>query len=129
MSTQPSTKSMKIEKWITYDEAEGKTENGLGGMGGWFGTTETGWDAGHRWKDYLDNYQAEVHPMLEELRRSIIEHKIRCTGMEHQNGVHAIPLWDNGRVDTYSYRAWGDLMAAVWSTEDDKNYSYMDFYM
>jgi len=80
-------------------------------------------------KDYLDDYKPDVHPMLEVLRRSIIEHKIRCTGEEHQNGSHAIPLWSNGRVDTYSHRAWGDLMAAVWSTEDGKNYSYMDFYL
>src|ERR1043166_7427088 len=100
---------MKIEKWITYDEAEGKAENGLGGTGGWFGKSETGWDAGHRWKDYLDDYKPEVHPMREVLRRSIIEHKIRCTGEEQQNGSHAIPLWSNGRLPTKSPNAWGAL--------------------
>jgi hypothetical protein len=69
------------------------------------------------------------HPLLEELRRSIIANNIRCTGEQHQNGAVAVPLWSNGKVDTYSFRAWGDLMAAVWSTEENKDYGYMDFYM
>lgn len=124
---------MKIEKWITYEEAADKEENGLGGMGGWFGARYEGhkllgWDAHHRWKDYLDNFKPEAHPMLEELRRSILENKIRCTGAEAQNGYEAIPLWDNGKVDTYSMRAWGDLMAAVYSEEENHDYTYMDFY-
>jgi hypothetical protein len=53
----------------------------------------------------------------------------RCTGEEHQNGYAAVPLSSNGKVDTYTYRAWGDLMAVVWSTEEDKDYGYIDFYM
>ena len=48
---------------------------------------------------------------------------------QHQNGAVAVPLWSNGKVDTYSFRSWGDLMAAVWSTEENKDYGYMDFYM
>ncbi len=87
---------MKIEKWITYAEADGKEQNNLGGMGGWF-------QDGHRWKDYLASYKEEAHPMLETLRKSIIENKIQCTGDEHQNGAKAVPLWDNGKVNTYSF--------------------------
>jgi hypothetical protein len=124
---------LKVVDWITYDEAEGKEDLGFGGLGGWFGTHEingeTHWDAGHRWEDYKKSYKEEAWLLLEELRRSIIERQIRCTGEQHQNGYKAVPLWSNGKVDTYSYRAWGDLMAAVWSTEDDKNYNYMTFYM
>ena len=120
---------LKIVDWITHDAAEGKEENGLGSMGGWFGKDEKGWNVGHRWEDYKESYIKDAWPLLEELRRAIIERRIKCTGEMHQNGALAVPLWSNGKVDTYSFRAWGDLMAAVWSTEDNKNYSYMDFYM
>ena len=114
---------MNIEKWITTDEAEGKEENGLGGMGGFF-------SEGMRWKNYKENYVPKVHEKLEELRRSIIENNIRCTGEERQEGGgNVVPLWSNGKVDTYSWRAWGDLMAAVWSEHENKDYNYMDFYM
>lgn len=113
----------KIIEFITYGEAEEKEENGLGGMGGWFSD-------GHRWEDYIDGYNDEGKQLLEELRRAIIKNGIRCTGDQHQHsGYRSVPLWSDGKVDTYSYRAWGDLMAAIWSTEDDKDYSYMDFYM
>jgi len=113
---------MKIVKWITYSEARGKKENGLGGMGGWF-------KDGMRWKDYKNSYKKIAYKMLETLRKSIIENGIKCTGEEHQQGAKAIPLWDNGKVDTYSFRAWGDLMAAVWSTEENTDYNYLSFYM
>lgn len=114
---------VKIIKWITKQEAEGKEENGLGGMGGWFGKEK-------RWPDYLEKFKKEARPMLEELRKSIIENNIRCTGEEKQeNGWNVVPLWSNGKVDTYSWRAWGDLMAAVWSSKDNKDYCYTDFYM
>lgn len=135
--------NLKVVDWITYQEAQQKAENGLGGMGGWFGVDrshdkdetltdeqkqEKRWNAGHRWKDYLGAFKEEVHPALEELRRSILENNIRCTGSEHQYGHSAVPLWSNDKVDSYSMRAWGDLMAAVYSEKEDKNYSYMDFY-
>jgi len=114
---------MKIIKWITYSEARNKEENGYGGLGGWF-------KDGMRWKDYVESYIKEVRPDLEKLRKSIVKNGIRCTGEEHQHSNYkSVPLWDNGKVDTYSYRAWGDLMAAVWSTEDNQDYSYMSFYM
>jgi hypothetical protein len=32
-------------------------------------------------------------------------------------------------VATFSYRGWGDIMAAIWSEEENKDYNYMDFYM
>lgn len=114
--------TLKVVKWITYAEAEGTLEHVLGGWGGRI-------EAGARWKDYVADFKDEARPLLEELRRSIIANKIRCTGYEAQNGYAAVPVWSNGTVDLYSFRAWGDLMAAVWSTEEDKDYGYMDFYM
>lgn len=117
--------NLKIVKWITESEIGDKEANGLGGMGGWFGFKQP-----NTWKDYLDNFKEEAHPMLEELKRSIIENGVRCTGEEMQDrGDKVVPLWSNGKVDTYTWRAWGDLMAAVWGDHDKKNYNYMDFYM
>lgn len=114
---------MEIEKFIGYSEAELKEENGLGGMGGFF-------KHGMRWKDYLEVFNENVHADLEKLRKAIIEKNIRCTGEQHQSDFYkSVPLWDNGLVDTYSYRAWGDLMAAIWSEVDNTDYSYMSFYM
>lgn len=114
---------MKLVKWITTEDACDKEENGLGGIGGFFAD-------GMRWKDYLNKYKKDAWPMLEQLRASIIKHRIRCTGeMMQESGCCVVPLWDNGKVDTYSWRGWGDLMAAVWSEEDNQDYSYMTFYM
>jgi hypothetical protein len=121
--------ALKVTNFVCYDEASSREDLGLGGMGGWFGESERGWDAGHRWKDYVESYNEEVRPALEELRKALIKHGIRCTGEQQQNRAEVCPLWSNGKADTYSFRAWGDLMAAIWSTEDNKDYSYMDFYM
>lgn len=107
--------------FISYQSAESKEENGLGGMGGFF-------DDGMRWKDYLEIWKPEVHELLEDLRKAIVESGLKCTGAEHQSGALAVPLFPDGKVATYSYRAWGDLMAAVWSEEENKDYSYMSFY-
>lgn len=113
---------MKEIKFVTYEEASKMEESGFGGTGGWF-------KDGQRWTDYLDRFELHTHPTLEMLRESIIKNKIRCTGDEHQNGFISCPVFPDGKVATYSFRAWGDLMAAVWSEHDNKDYNYMTFYM
>ncbi len=110
-------------KFITYKEAEELEEIGLGGMGGFF-------ENGMRWEDYLAIYKPEAHELLEQLRQGIIDNKVRCTGDQHQHTDYpSVPVFPNGKVATYSYRAWGDLMAAIWSTEENVDYNYMSFYM
>ena len=114
---------MKVVKFISYSEVGDRKENSLGGMGGFF-------ENGMRWKDYKDVWKESVHEDLENLRAAIIANQINCTGDEHQHsGYPSVPLFDDGSVALYSFRAWGDLMAAVWSSEYDKDYSYMSFYM
>jgi hypothetical protein len=112
---------MKLIKWIDYSCTRGIEDHGLGGLGGFF-------EKGMRWEDYLNAFIPEIRNELETLRKSIIDNHIRCTGSDHQNEKGFVPLWDDNTCDTYSFRAWGDLMAAVWSTEDNTDYSYMDFY-
>ncbi len=112
-----------IIKFINYSEVQNKEDIGIGGLGGFF-------EDGMRWKDYLEIFTDEGKILVEHLRDKIIENNIRCTGYEHQNSAYnSVPLFSNGKVATYSFRAWGDLMAAVWSENDNKDYNYMTFYM
>lgn len=61
------------------------------------------------------------------LREQIIKLQIRSGGDWHQ--AEGTPLFEDGTIGSFSYRAWGDLLAATWSEEDQVGYSYMDFYM
>jgi hypothetical protein len=116
-------KVMKIKKFITYSEAEKYNENELSGWGGYF-------KKGMRWEDYLNRFTEKGKPFAELLRKAIIKNKIKCTGAEHQHSsIKSVALWDDDTVSVFSYRGWGDLMAAIWSTEENKDYRYMDFYM
>lgn len=120
-----------VEKWISYEEADGKPES-CGGLGGWFGRDyETGeWRKknGHRWADYIRRMGEAELPYLEAIRKDVVERKVRYNGRDHQNEDDGVPMFSDGSVGTFSYRAWGDLMAAIWSTEENKDYCYMDFY-
>ena len=123
---------MRVIDWISSDVAEELTES-FGGMGGWFGSgrNENGahiWNAPHRWVDYLEKWKSEVHPYAEALRRSIVEHRIWESGDWHQNADVGVPLFEDGTVAQFSFRAWGDLLAAVWTEQLGRQYCYMDFY-
>lgn len=124
-----------VVDWISYDEI-GDKEEVVGGMGGWFGYSKNELDeegrwkmAGHRWKDYVDIWDPEVAPYLEALRKDIVKKQLRLTGEQHQFSGSGVPLFSDGKVGSFSYRGWADLMAAVWSEEENKDYGYMDFYM
>jgi hypothetical protein len=119
MSKMPT--DIEVERWISYPESEGKTD-ALGGMGGYF-------SHGMRWDTYLGNISAAEVPYAEAVRREVIKNNIRMTGEAHQHGPAGVPLFNDGMVASFSYRAWGDLMAAIWSEHENKDYSYMDFYM
>ena len=113
---------MKVKKWISYDEANGYNEAPCGGIGGFFQDSM-------RFNDYITTFKKKAYPYILAIQDSIVKNKIKLTGAEHQTCDNAVPLFDDNTVATYSYRAWGDLMAAIWSEEEDKDYMYMDFYM
>lgn len=123
---------MKVVDWIS-EEASADKETAIGGMGGWFGTKpgegEEHWNAGHRWKDYIEALREEFRPYAEAIRESVLERGIRYTGEDHQNRDDGVPLFEDGKVGSFTWRAWGDIMAAIWSEKENKNYTYMDFYM
>lgn len=112
---------MKVIKWLTSEEAEDIPES-IGGLGGWFNFCESG----QRWKDYIGNMPEEQRVYAEALKEEIIINNFRFGGDQHQ--IDKVPLFEDGTCGSFSFRAWGDLMAAIWSEVEDKDYNYMDFY-
>lgn len=115
---------MKVIDWVSREDTQ-NLESSVGGLGGFFN-----WERkGMRWKDYLGQHDSKEHPHLEALRESIVEKDIRFGGDWHQNADQGVPLFEDNTVGSFSFRAWGDLLAAVWSEHEDQDYDYMDFYM
>ena len=112
---------MKVKEWIT-DGEDDEHEISCGGMGGFF-------QHGMRWHHYIDDFPENEKLYLEAIRASVVENNLRLTGENHQYGPNGVPLFSDDTVGSFSYRGWGDLMAAIWAEEEDKDYCYMDFYM
>lgn len=114
---------MEVVEWIAYEVAdEVPDEKNVGGMGGFF-------NSGMRWKDYLAAFGEEYHPYAEAIKKNVLELRLKIGGDDHQYSENGVPLFSDGKVASFSYRGWGDLMAAIWAEEEDRDYSYMDFYM
>lgn len=112
---------MIVIGWIDDDEIEDGFITHFGGLGGFFKN-------GMRWKDYIDVLDEDEKLYAEALRRAVVDHDFRYTGDQHQNGPLGVPVFSDGTYASFSLRAWGDLMAAIWSEQEDVDYSYMDFY-
>lgn len=109
--------------WPSYDSCL-RVEGTEVDLGGWGGRIEKG----HRWHDYIADIAAPFRPYFEALRRDIVARKIRRSGWWHQSDPEGVPVLDDGCVVCLSQRAWGDLIAAIWATAEDRDYWYMDFY-
>lgn len=86
-------------------------------------------NSGDRWINYIEKFEEWQKPYIEAIRKDIINHKIRITGKQHQENVDGVPKFNNGKYGLFTWRAWGDLMAAAWAEYENANYSYMDFYI
>lgn len=115
---------LTVVRWCSWDEASA-LERSIGGLGGWFGFRKTG----QRWGDYLDAWGASRHPYLEALYAEIVAQHLRTNGEWHQTDEKGVPVFSDGTAGLFSWRAWGDLQAAIWSTEEGVDYAYADFYM
>ena len=82
-----------------------------------------------RWPDYLAGYAPEWHPYVEAIRHAIIEGKVWTGGDWHQYSPNGVPVVAGGHFMGCGFRSWGGLLAAVWSSELNRNFSYLDFYM
>jgi len=118
-------KKCKIEltDWISMSKAEEFPENKRPIiMGGFF-------KHGMRWDDYTSKLSDKIE-YLEAIRKEVLRKNIRITSREHQSRVDpGVPFFSDGTALLFTMRAWGDLMAAIWSTEENEDYWYMDFYM
>lgn len=112
----------KVIGWVHYESVP---REGIGRIGGWGGFIESG----DRWKDYIAASPEEHVPFYESLRREILRKGLKRGGDWHQSDPKGVPVFDDGTVGMFTFRAWGDLMAAVWAEYEDRDYSYMDFYM
>jgi hypothetical protein len=108
---------MKIVKMISYEESEKYID--LGFSGGFF-------NGGMRWKDYIETKPKEAYERLEVIRKYVIDNNLKINGPEHQE--FGIPLFDDDIVTCFTYRGWGDLLAGIWSEEENEDYDYMSFY-
>lgn len=116
--------SIKVKKWIPYYKAEEMPHSSIDGFGGFFNFSTSG----QRWKDFIERFNDSGKEYVEALRSSIIELGIRNGGSWHQSDkVNGVPVFSDGSVALFSMRGWGDLMAAIYSELENKDYSYCDF--
>jgi hypothetical protein len=81
------------------------------------------------WSEYVASFEDEVvQKQLELVKAYIIDHELEgMCGMEYQNSPHDAAI---GEIfpSNFSFRAWGDLMAALMNTmEGARKYTYVDF--
>lgn len=114
---------MKVVRWICYADTAGMTSS-IGGLGGWV-------DPGVTWPAFLEALEPERRPYYEALRAEIVARKLWHSGDWHQDDhADGVPVFEDETIATLSFRAWGDLMAAIWNTEiPEAPYSYMSFYV
>ena len=115
----------RIAEWISFDASDARIAAGAVDIGGWGGDMTKDM----RWADYLEMTDPMWRGHFEALRQAILARGLRRGGDWHQHAVDGVPVFDDGTLATFSFRAWGDLMAAVWSEVDGRGYGYMDFYM
>jgi hypothetical protein len=113
--------TIKVVEWVTHSDVENNSKQ-IGWSGGFF-------DDGMRWADYKATFKPEAFPYIEAVRASVLEQGRRTTGEQHQHQENNVPKFSDGQVLLLTYRAWGDLMAAIWSEKEDQDYHYMSFYM
>ena len=118
---------MKVIEWISYDEAQDKEES-VGGLGGWFGVKDDDWEYPHRWADYLAATDPSKHPYVEAIKADVLTSGRFISGQQHQDLDDGVPLFEDGTVAGFSFRAWGDLMAAIATEHDGKNHAYIEIY-
>ena len=122
-TTQPIDK-IEVIRWGSYDE---NLPESVGGLGGWFNPPFG--DNSHTWQDFIDSWTPEGQEYIWAIRASVVANQIRRGGDWHQNDPNGVPVFSDGTCGSFSWRAWGDLLAAIWTDEDGVSYSYMDFYM
>ncbi len=123
--------AIHVVDWISAVQADAMPAS-FGAMScGWFGFSDHAELHRHTWADYLDHVceeDADARERAEALRSSIVERRIWRTGNWHLHNAHGVPMFSDATVASFTHRSWGDLLAAVWSSQLGQAYNYLDFY-
>lgn len=71
----------------------------------------------------------EVTQIVQLIGDEVVKYGYSFSGQEHQNALTGVPVFSDGTCLRASMRAWGQIMAAIYSSVEGVNLSYMDFYM
>jgi hypothetical protein len=126
LSAMPATpgdsKSRQVIGWIPYASTDVREYPDVGGWGGCI-------QKGNSWSDYIADVEEAAVPYHEALREAVMKSGLRRGGDWHQFSPDGVPVFDDGTIATFSFRGWGDLMAAIWADTDGRCHGYMDYYM
>lgn len=87
------------------------------------------------WTSFEDVYPSrnvegdEFQVIVQLIGEEIIKHGYCFSGEDHQNSFTGVPVFNDGTCLRASMRTWGLIMSVIYSALDEKEYSYMDFYM
>jgi|SRR5690554_2559666 len=82
-----------------------------------------GYEGGYTWDEYLDTFKSKFKPHFELIRKAIEKLDwVGKTAGEMANDVEFV--FSDGVIIAFTWRAWGDLMAAI----VDKGENYMKYY-
>ena len=71
----------------------------------------------------------EVREIVQLIGDEVVRNGYAFSGQEHQNALTGVPVFSDGTCLRASMRAWGQIMAAIYSAVEGLDLSYMDFYM
>lgn len=87
------------------------------------------------WTYFEDSYPTikcdneSVGKIVDLVSQAIYDNEYMFAGEDHQNSFTGVPVFSNGTCLRASMRAWGAIMANVYTGPDGERLSYMDFYM
>ena len=71
----------------------------------------------------------ELREIVQLIGDEVVKYGYSFSGQQHQNALTGVPVFSDGTCLRASMRAWGQIMAAIYSAVEGINLSYMDFYM
>jgi hypothetical protein len=112
----------QVVRWIAFADVDAGDDQDIGGWGGSI-------NKGDGWSEYIANIDEKCVAYYEALRDAILRRGLRRGGDWHQFAPDGVPLFRDGVFASFSFRGWGDLMAAAWADTDGRRHGYMDYYM
>lgn len=74
-------------------------------------------------------YDEKFREIMQLIGEEVVKHGYSFSGQDHQNEPTGVPVFSDGTCLRASMRAWGYIMAAIYSAIEDTEVTYMDYYM